>query len=121
MDLHPEKALPILESLVKEQPQSVRALVGLGKALDRTGRYQNAATTFEDATRLDPKRADAHYQLAQVYRKLGREAGFERELALAQKLQAEKREREASLLEATGAHGDPTQALAGTDAPGAPR
>ena len=111
MDQKPEQALPILENLLKARPRDARALLDLGKALEKLGRDEEAAHAYRACLRVDPNRSDAHYQLARVYKKLKQPAEFQRELALAQKLQQEKREREESLLKASGARGDPVQQL----------
>ena len=53
MDQKPEKALPILLSLVKEGPENARAQVDLGKAFDKLSRLR---TPF---TRIRPLAQDA--------------------------------------------------------------
>ena len=116
MDQQPDKALPLLKRLVKQQPQNVRVLVDLGKTLERLNQNDDALGAYQSALRLDPRRADTHYQLAQVYKKLNRRADFQRELGLAQKLQQERREHEETLLQASGAQGDPTQPHGGRKA-----
>jgi len=111
MDQKPEKALPILDALAKEEPADSRALVDLGKALDKLNRTEDAARAYQAALGADPSRADAHYQLALVYRKLNRVADFQRELDAAQTLQQQKREHEETLLNASGSRGDPSGRL----------
>jgi len=78
MDQKPEKALPILLSLVKEDPENARAQVDLGKAFDKLSRAEDAAHAYQAALRVDPNLAAAHYQLARVYQRLNRAAEFRR-------------------------------------------
>ena len=66
---------------------------------------------FQTAIRLEPNRAEAHYQLARVYQKLNRQAEFRHELEISEKLQKEKLQKQESLLEASGTHGDATKEL----------
>lgn len=113
MDLKPQAALPLLQALAGARPRDARALLDLGKALGQLNRDLEAVRAYEACLRVDPERADAHYQLARAYKKLKRTADFERELALAQKLQHKKREGEESLLQATGSHGDPSRQVEG--------
>ena len=96
----PERALPLLESLVREEPGNARALVDLGKTFDKLNRAEDAVRAYRAALGADPNRADAHYQLARVYKKLNRTTESQRELDTAQRLQQQKREREESLLNA---------------------
>ena len=72
-------------------------------------RDAEAARAYEACLRVDPERADAHYRLARVYKKLKRSDESVRELATAQKLQRKKREEQETLMRASGAHGDPTR------------
>src|SRR5437762_14051830 len=111
MDQKPEKALPILLSLVKEDPENARALVDLGKAFDKLSRPEDSVHAYQAALRVDPNLAAAHYQLARVYKRLNRAAEFQRELDMAQKLQRQKREQEESLLSASGSRGYPNRQL----------
>ena len=122
MNQQPSKALPILEALAKEQPRNVRVLIDEGKALERLDRSREAVRAYQAVLKIDPQRSEAHYQLAQVYRKLGRQADSQQEIALAQKLQSEKRREEETLLKASGARGNPGAAMglagAGTQSSG---
>jgi tetratricopeptide (TPR) repeat protein len=109
MEQRPAAALPLLEALVRAQPRDARALADQGKALEQLNRDAEAARAYEACLRVDPKRADAHYRLARVYKKLKRSDESVRELATAQKLQKKKREEQETLMQASGAHGDPTR------------
>ena len=83
------------------------ALADLRKALEKLDRTTEAAHAYEACLRVDPDRADAHYQLARVYKKQKRSSDSARELATARKLQQEKRVEQETLLQASGTHGDP--------------
>jgi tetratricopeptide (TPR) repeat protein len=111
MDLKPELALPVLQDLVREMPKDYRARVDLAKALEKLGRYEEAVPEFEEAIRLGPTHAEPHYLLGRTYQKQNRMDDFRRELQLAQKVQAQERAQEESLVKAAGAHGDPARGL----------
>jgi cytochrome c-type biogenesis protein CcmH/NrfG len=74
--------------------------VTLGKIYLRTNRFENAAAELEGVVRLDPKQAEAYYQLSRVYTRLKRRedaqkaaARFE-QLSNEQKQQSENERRE---------------------------
>jgi tetratricopeptide (TPR) repeat protein len=117
MDLKPELALPVLQDLVRELPKDYRARVDLGKALEKLGRYDEAVPEFQEAIRLGPTHAEPHYLLGRTYQKQKRMDDFRRELQLAQKVHAEERAQEESLVKATGARGDPARGLGLVPAP----
>jgi tetratricopeptide (TPR) repeat protein len=103
----PSAALPVLEALLRIQPRDARALADRGKALEQLNRDTEAARSYERCLLVDPERADIHYRLARVYKKLKRPEDFSRELAAAQKLHQQKRDTQETLMQASGAHGDP--------------
>ena len=105
----PTAALPLLQALLHRQPRDARALADEGKALEKLNRDTEAARAYEGCLRVDPGRADVHYRLARVYKKLKRSDDYVRELATAQRLRKEKREEQETLMRASGAHGDPTR------------
>lgn len=111
MDLKPEVALPILQRLVGEQPKDYRARVDLAKALEKLGRYEQAIPEFQEAIRLDPTHSEPHYLLARSYQKVNRVDDFQRELQVAQKMQADQRAGVENLMRASGARGDPGRSL----------
>ena len=85
--------------------------LGLGKALEKLGRDGEAVTEFQEAIRLDPTQAEAHYLLGRTYQKLKRMTESQKEVQMAQRLQAEKRAEHESLLKAAGERGDPARGL----------
>jgi len=105
----PAAALPLLEALLHRQPKNARALADQGKALEKLNRDNEAARAYEACLRVDPARADTHYRLARVYKRLKRSDDYLRELATARKLKQEKREEQETLMRASGAHGDPSK------------
>ena len=107
----PGEALPIIESYAKKYPRDYRALVDLGKARRDLGQLQPAQQALRDAVRVNPALPEAHYLLASVDRKLHETKDAQRELALTQKLQSQKIEQAETLLNASGARGDPTRQL----------
>jgi tetratricopeptide (TPR) repeat protein len=122
MDGEPGKALPLLEDLTKQQPRNVRAEVDLGKALEGLNRPDEAVAAYQRALKIDPRQPETHYQLAQLYRKLGRNPESRRELALAERLRQAKQQRDETLLKASGPRVGPGRAP-GQEAgngPGAP-
>jgi len=96
---------------VEQDPNYVRARLDLGKAYSATGHYPDAAAQLEAALRLEPRRAETHYQLARVYQKLNQPARFRQELEAAKSLQTTKLHSDESVMDATGARGDATQQL----------
>ena len=105
----PTAALPLLEALLHRRPGDARVLADQGKALEKLNRDTEAARAYEGCLRVEPERADVHYRLGRVYKKLKRSDDSVRELAKAQRLQKEKREEQETLMRASGAHGDPTR------------
>jgi tetratricopeptide (TPR) repeat protein len=62
----------------------------LGKVLMASGRLEPAANALEQAVQLRPEYTPAHYYLANVYRKLGRESDSDREFAVVSRLKEEE-------------------------------
>lgn len=71
------------------QPGMPETLLELGKATAASGDAASAAKLFERVVSLEPRSqlaATAHFQLSQLYRKLGRAADADRELRFFQQL-----------------------------------
>ncbi len=62
------------------QPNDVEAQIGMGKVLAKRGQPQEAVKYLVEASSSDPVNPRAHYQLSQVYRRLGRVAEADNEL-----------------------------------------
>jgi len=67
----PEKALPLLEQVVRERPKRADFRLSLGTALAQLGRFHEARTQFEGAARLNPQWASPWYNLGKVHEDLG--------------------------------------------------
>lgn len=96
----PDEALPVLERAVRQRPNLIEARYELGKALAIKERLPEAALHFAQVLKQGPSSAtaeSAHYQLAQIYKKLGRHEEAKQELALFQALkQKNDKERQSS-------------------------
>lgn len=80
MSLWNAKAVSLDRRLAKARFQ-------LGALYSDQRRYPEAAAALEEAARLEPGMAQAHYRLAQVYRRLGREDLARRALEAFERLQ----------------------------------
>jgi tetratricopeptide (TPR) repeat protein len=86
-------AIEHFERASKLDPDSGEALIGLGKSLVSAGRAPEAVAPLETAVKLEPENPVTHYQLAFVYRRLGREAEAARELAAYRQTENQLRQR----------------------------
>jgi len=75
----PEEALKHYQKALALRPDYVDAQIAAGKALARLGDAEGALKFLSDAVAVDPRSEAAHYQLSQIYRKLGRTEDAERE------------------------------------------
>lgn len=62
-------AKELYKKVIKEDPQNVQALNNLGVVYMKQGVYKWAAVRLQDALKIRPDYADAHYNLACVYAK----------------------------------------------------
>ena len=67
----PEDALRRLRKAARLAPENSTARCEYGKALEWAQQWTQARNELEACVRLDPNTVDAHYALANVYRKLG--------------------------------------------------
>jgi tetratricopeptide (TPR) repeat protein len=67
-----EQAVAEYRAALKDNPQFLPALRGLGSALEKSGDLTNAAATLEQARVLDPKDAATLHELGLAYHDLGR-------------------------------------------------
>jgi predicted Zn-dependent protease len=65
------EALPYYERAVQARPQWALPHFHLGKALAALNELTGARAELERAITIDGNKSDYHYQLAQVYRRLG--------------------------------------------------
>jgi tetratricopeptide (TPR) repeat protein len=81
----------LLTRAVTLDPKLARGFLELGIFLSDQERYAEAIDQLRRATTLQPGVAQAHYRLAQAYRRTGQTALAEKELEIFQKLKAESR------------------------------
>jgi len=72
----------LFERALAEQPQSMAALVGLGRTALARSDYARATEHLEQALALDPREPAIHYPLAMAYRGLGQDEKAEAQLRL---------------------------------------
>ena len=75
---------------VELQPADADAKLGLAKTLIEMNQTDKALALLEDAVRLEPTNATAHYRLATLYRKMGRADDAKREMELYKKFKEMK-------------------------------
>lgn len=69
----PQKAMPLLEKVVQDSPENVRALHLQGCALRRLGRLAEAARALQKASMLSPLNTQRNVELADTYAALAEE------------------------------------------------
>ncbi len=79
-----------LEAAIKLAPQSTEANAMLSKILSKQGNGADALGALEKAVAADPTDPVKRYQLARLYRQLGRKADADREFAEVQRLKDEQ-------------------------------
>ncbi len=67
-----ERAIGVYQKILKQNPNSLPVLLGLGGIYFRRGLYDQAIQYYERAIRKNPKHYLAHYWLAMCFRKLHR-------------------------------------------------
>jgi tetratricopeptide (TPR) repeat protein len=87
-----DQAMAILRALVAAHPDHAQAQYQLGKELLASGNAEEAVQHLEAAARLDPQDDYIHYQLQAAYRKAGRTADADKELAVYREIKDRKRE-----------------------------
>ena len=73
-ELSPGEAVALFERAAKENPQDAQAQLNLGSAQYAAGHFDAAFSAFENAARLSPALAHAHYYLGVLYTKRGDKA-----------------------------------------------
>ena len=77
----------IMSDTVVKRPHNTRALTNLGVALVRAGKMELAVPHLENAIRLNPRQADAHFNLAMIRAEQKRWADAERHLRMVVELE----------------------------------
>jgi Flp pilus assembly protein TadD len=83
--------MPHFQRAFALDPENALAGQGMGKALVHLDRASEALPYLEKAVQVDPENTEIHYQLAMVYRKLGRQSDADREFGTFQRLQKSSR------------------------------
>lgn len=83
------EALPHLQRATKLNPKLVSAQIALGEAYVSAGRIADAIAPLEQAVKIAPGNPIAHYRLAFVFRRLGRDQEAEQQLAAYKKAEAD--------------------------------
>ena len=83
------QAEPLLRAAAKHDPMMTEAQAQLGELALRQGRTAAAVTHLENAAKLSPDSARAHFALARGYRRAGRLDEAAREMLLYEKLKQE--------------------------------
>ena len=86
-----DRAVPVFRDLLQGHPQHAPSYVKLGGILLREHQYDEAQQDLERAVLLDPDSVEAHYQLGLLFRRLGKTAEAESQLAESSKLETEHR------------------------------
>jgi tetratricopeptide (TPR) repeat protein len=71
-------------------PKFADAQLQLGNLYSDENKIPEAVAAYEETIRIDPNSADAHYRLAQLYRRTGKSVEARKELALYQRLHQEQ-------------------------------
>ncbi len=86
-----DQAVTVLQDLVKRHPEHSPTRTLLGTIWVREHKYEEARPELERAISLDPNSIQAHQQLGMLLRRTGKPAESDQELALAKKLETERR------------------------------
>jgi tetratricopeptide (TPR) repeat protein len=88
----PDEARALLKQALRLFADIRIAHYDLGVLAGEAQQYGEAAAEFKESIRLDPKEVDAHFRLAQVYRKQGKTNLAEAELKTVSEMQQRKQE-----------------------------
>ncbi len=84
---------PCCRTITAEHPDHAQAQYQLGKTLLDAGQYQQAIEHLEAAAKYDPNHDYVHYQLQAAYRKAGRTADADKELAVYRQIKDQQRDK----------------------------
>jgi len=88
-----DQAQPLLEQVVKADPEDGMAHRDLAIILAERGNKDAAVREFQTAIKINPKDVNAHYRLGRLYRSMSRTADAKRELDQANSLNKEEDQR----------------------------
>ncbi|MGH9435124.1 MAG: tetratricopeptide repeat protein [Terriglobia bacterium] len=80
-----DEAIRRFKLAVQFDPQFAPAFLELGRTLVTTGKAVDAITPLQSAVKLSPANPEGHFMLAMAYRRAGRTADAEREMAVYQR------------------------------------
>lgn len=69
--LESQKEIERLRSILKKDPQNLKALIELGNAYFDTNQFDKAIEAYSQALKIDPKNADVRTDLGIMYRRKG--------------------------------------------------
>lgn len=87
-----EQALAFLTKTTDLNPNFAEGHFERGRALEQSGKPQQAAAEYRTSLAKNTNLSQAHYRLALLYRKLGRQRAADNELALFQKTKAKEKD-----------------------------
>ncbi|HEV2495101.1 MAG TPA: tetratricopeptide repeat protein [Terriglobia bacterium] len=93
---HPEKAMSYLNKAISLRPGFLNAEASLGRALTQLGRVQEALEELKAVASADQD-GSIHYELYQIYLKLGRNDEAKAALAVGEKIRSQHRRRPTDL------------------------
>jgi tetratricopeptide (TPR) repeat protein len=82
----PDKALPLLQKVVKQRNDIRIAYVNLGAILTQQKRYEEAEKALQRAIIIDPSQPDAHFRLGRLEQAMGNMPAAEKEFAKVREL-----------------------------------
>jgi len=89
-----EAALESFERAKSLDPRNLLALRGIGQSLIRLKRYEAALSELEQAAELHPDDAELHFELSQVYARMGSREKAAEAVAVFQRLRAKEVEKQ---------------------------
>ncbi len=66
-----QKQIDFLQSVLKDDPKNLKALIQLGNAYFDSGQFDRAIAAYSKALEIDPNNADVHTDLGIMYRRKG--------------------------------------------------
>jgi tetratricopeptide (TPR) repeat protein len=87
-----DRAISLLQEAISIKNDIRIAHMDLGTIFSQQKKYPQAVKALQRAIELDPKRSDAHYRLANVYKAMGNTIGAQEEFAKVRNLQENPKE-----------------------------
>jgi tetratricopeptide (TPR) repeat protein len=93
------QAIPHLEVTISVYPELTRAYWLLGKSYAGIGEHQRALEVFEKALRQDPNYKEVHFQLHELYARLGNKEESQKHLQIFERLTREDQDKDREQLQ----------------------